>query len=349
MNLYPVGLALEGATEGKRQGEQHRTRQRRDAIALDQLEQDAEYQNLNRRGRIALGAVMMSDGANLDPLNEFMRSFHGVGDDFGGVSRNEDGTFTLKAGGKDHKIKDADQLGMMVFSALEPGTYLKNKQAAEKAKADNYHRGLLTDENDNVMHVSPDNTATPVTVNGKSLRSKGKLGRGAGHAGSTEALIDRIASEFKVDFPTAFEIFKNSSSNPEEQLRKTYMALAESDRKNMVERSDEARMEEAVRITRQVRQSQTGGLAGRYRDRPGPGQMREFPTGGGLFDPSGMAGPITSAGMAASRGLTRATVQPNQSAATPMQSGGSGVSEKVNPYLKFRPQSDEGGDDWTDN
>ena len=94
--------------------------------------------------------------------------------------------------------------------------------------------------------------------------------RRRGASGSTEKLIDRISTEYGVPWSQAFELFKNSTNNPTELLRKNYAALLQADNLSGTERTVSERMTDAEGMTQEMLKSQLRPLTSRYGDKNNP-------------------------------------------------------------------------------
>lgn len=233
---------------------------------VKKAEQDAEYQAMVRDHEAALGPFLTSGDPT--PLMEWSnKHWPGINAQ---IVRNEDGSYLAKTAKGEKRYANADELALQSVMMTNPLAYLEKKMKSE-GKEEYY-----TDAGGNV-HYLRGGKATPVMSGGKPVRGL-PGGKDGGSQGATERMIDRISKEFRVEWPVAFEIYKTSASNPADMLRKNYLALADADQQNFVERSDEERMTEARRMTELMLKSNLGGVSHRYRGKSEEAPMPKTPT-----------------------------------------------------------------------
>lgn len=273
------------AAQDNRADEDHKMRQQMLTEQLKALRQDQQFKDMTREHEQALQPLLMSgDPTAIQEWSNKHYPSYAVQ-----IARTPEGGYLVKdATGAEQAFKDTNELAERSVMMAHPMSYLSEKMKDKREQAKN--RKLVYDKSGRAVGVDMvSSEATPIMIDGKQMYGSDKDVRPAGSKGAEENRIDRIAKEFNVPWHVAYEINKNSSSNPAEMTRKIYMELSKSDAENFVERSTDERMKEAMEITKRLQNTYTGGIVSRYSNYGKPGQTN--PAARGLsYNPVGGMG-----------------------------------------------------------
>ncbi len=259
MRLGNIGMAVRGGVEGKRAaaefGLRERASERQDQLGqmqLDQAKQNMELQALQQQHKKALGALMASNGEDVEPLKEWFKAYGTPG--LQDIERGQDGAYTLKmTDGKARKIGDLDALATMTFMAMNPDTYIKNKMALANQKPVVVNEG-----------------GALVDPTGKQLYKNPKPNDGRGGKTPKEIQLYTFyegklrAAGFNPDFFDVYELMQQAKSNPQELATKLFAQAAKERDENFGNETDEQIRQRVIAAVKEMQAADLSGLRTRF-------------------------------------------------------------------------------------